>query len=242
MLKAVVLDDEPMSTKLLLHKLRGIGEDIEVVATYDDPETALPYINGHKPDVLFLDVDMPGMNGFQFLERLASFTFEVIFTTAHNTYTLEALRLSAVDYLLKPVSEEDLQAAIKRLKARMHTKNVRAKKETGNLFSQKRISLATVEGIYLVEKANVIRIEAMSNYCTFYLTENKKIVVSKTLKEYESSLANDCFVRVNRSAIINLNYVNRYRKGNGGTVEMADGMEIEVSPQRKDELCALLFT
>lgn len=232
------MDDEPRGCKLLAHKLQYFESDISLVATFHDPEVALAEINSHKPDVLFLDVEMPGMNGFQFLERLSNFSFEVIFTTAYDSYTLEALRLSAVDYLLKPIAEEELGQAIGRLKSRVAQKSVA--KPTGE-FANKRLSLSTAEGVYFIEKSHIVRIEAMSNYCTFYLVEGRKIVVSKTLKEFEIALAADAFLRVNRSSMVNLHYISRYRKGNGGTLEMVDGMEIEVSPQRKDELMVLLF-
>lgn len=238
MLKAVILDDEPRGCKLLNHKLQYFKDDINLVATFHDPGVALTQINSHKPDVLFLDVEMPGMNGFQFLERVSNFSFEVIFTTAYDSYTLEALRLSAVDYLLKPIAEEELGQAIERLKSRVAQKSVA--KPIGE-FANKRLSLSTAEGVYFIEKSHIVRIEAMSNYCTFYLVEGRKIVVSKTLKEFEIALAADAFLRVNRSSMVNMHYINRYRKGNGGTLEMADGMEIEVSPQRKDELMVLLF-
>lgn len=127
-----------------------------------------------KPDVLFLDVEMPGMNGFQFLEQLGSFDFEAIFTTAHNSYTLEALHLSAVDYLLKPIDEEELKTAITRLRKRVVEKsNSRAlKKERGN---NNRLALTTAEGVYIVDKTNIIKIEAMSNYSVFILVDNKSI-------------------------------------------------------------------
>lgn len=240
MLKAVILDDEPRGCKLLTHKLQYFEADIVLVATFYDPEVALAEINSHKPDVLFLDVEMPGMNGFQFLERLAGFTFEVIFTTAYDSYTLDALRLSAVDYLLKPIADDELSQAVVRLKNRVAQKSVAPAKPAGE-FASKRLSLSTAEGVYFVDKSHIIRVEAMSNYCTFHLIEGKKIVVSKTLKEFERALSGDAFLRVNRSSMINLHYINRYRKGNGGTLEMADGIEIEVSPQRKDELMALLF-
>lgn len=240
MLKAIILDDEPRGSKLLSHKLQYFEDDIQLVAIYNDPTVALGDIAKHRPDVLFLDVEMPGMNGFQFLEQLPGFSFEVIFTTAYDSYTLEALRLSAVDYLLKPIADEELEQAVARLKKRLAEKTVVAPKPVGN-FVGKRLSLSTAEGVYFVEKANIIRIEAMSNYCTFYLAEGKKIVVSKTLKEYEIALTDDSFLRVNRSSMVNLNHINRYRKGNGGTLEMADGMEIEVSPQRKDALVEVLF-
>ncbi len=240
MLKAIILDDEPRGCKLLSHKLRYFGEAIELVATFHDPKVALTEIAAYKPDVLFLDIEMPGMNGFQFLESLSGFDFEVIFTTAYDSYTLEALRMSAVDYLLKPIADEELAEAIDRLKRRADVKKVGVSKSAQD-FASKRLPISTAEGVYFVDKAHIVRVEAMSNYCTFFLAEGKKIVVSKTLKEFEALLTDDAFMRVNRSSIVNLHYIGRYRKGNGGTLEMADGMEIEVSPQRKDELMAVLF-
>lgn len=243
MLNAIILDDEPRGCKLLSHKLQYFEEDIQLVATFHDPNVALEEIGSHELDVLFLDVEMPGMNGFQFLERLSEYNFEVIFTTAYDSYTLEALRLSAVDYLLKPIADEELGQAIARLKGRVRQKAMppapSAKAQPG--FASTRLSLSTAEGVYFVEKTHIIRIEAMSNYSTFYLIDGRKIVVSKTLKEFESALSGDAFLRVNRSSLVNIHYISRYRKGNGGTLEMADGMEVEVSPQRKEELMALLF-
>src|SRR5690606_20147551 len=198
MLKAAILDDELRGSKLLNYKLQDFQTDIQVVAVYNDPAVALSDIGKHRPDVLFLDVEMPGMNGFQFLERLSGFDFEVIFTTAYDSYTLEALRLSAVDYLLKPIVDEELALAITRLKKRLAEKTVVASKANRDFLS-KRLSLSTAEGVYFIEKANIIRIEAMSNYCTFYLAEGKKIVVSKTLKAFEEALSSDAFLRINRS-------------------------------------------
>ncbi|SEL50598.1 two component transcriptional regulator, LytTR family [Parapedobacter koreensis] len=241
MLKAVILDDEPHSSSLLRHKLQNIDAGIQVVAVFGDPAQALCEINAQQLDVLFLDVEMPGMNGFQFLERLGGFDFEVIFTTAHDSYTLEALRLSAVDYLLKPIGDEELEEAIARLKARTARKASIAPKPA-HAFASMRLSLSTAEGVHFIEKNQIIRIEAMSNYCTFYLAGGRKIMVSKTLKAFEAVLVGDAFVRVNRSSVVNLHYINRYRKGNGGTLELADGMEIEVSPQRKEALMAILFS
>jgi two-component system LytT family response regulator len=184
---------------------------------------------------------MPGLNGFQFLEKLGAFNFEVIFTTAYDTYTLEALRLSAVDYLLKPIDEEELHTAIFRLKKRV-ADNVKhtAIKPAGKPVSN-RLALPTAEGVYLIDKGSIIRVEAMSNYSTFYLSDNKKIVVSKTLKEYENVLQEDVFLRINRSVIVNLDYIVKYRKGDGGTLEMTDGTEVEVSSSRKESLMEKLF-
>lgn len=232
MLKAVILDDETRGSTLLSRKLELFKDELEIVGIFNDPYKAILKIVDLNPNVLFLDVEMPGLNGFQFLEKLGSFRFEVIFTTAYDTYTLEALRLSAVDYLLKPIDEDELRTAMFRLKKRMDNQTKKSHKI--DQVNHHRIALSTAEGVYLVDKTTIVRVEAMSNYSTFHLSDHKKIVVSKTLKEYESMLQDEAFLRINRSVIVNLNYVVKYRKGDGGTLEMSDGTEIEVSASRKD--------
>ncbi|RZL12482.1 MAG: response regulator transcription factor [Pedobacter sp.] len=240
MLKAAILDDEIKGSKLLSQKLAVFEDELQIVAIFNDAEKASIALLNSDIDVLFLDVEMPGLNGFQVLERLGTFNFEVIFTTAYDTYTLEALRLSAIDYLLKPVDEDDLQLAITRLKKRVAEKaSFKEIKKEGK--PKNRLALPTAEGVYIVDKATIIRVEAMSNYSVFLLTDHKKIVVSKTLKEYEAVLDDSNFMRINRSVIVNLDFVTKYRKGDGGTLELTDGAEIEVSPQKKELLIQRLF-
>jgi two-component system LytT family response regulator len=210
MLKAIILDDEIRGSNLLAHKLAQFAEVLEVAAIFDNPVKTLAAIRDINPDVVFLDVEMPGMNGFQFLETLGSFNFEIIFTTAYNHYTR--------------VAEKSLLSQEKAKKA-----------------PSARMALTTAEGIYLVDRYNIIRVEAMSNYSVFIISDSKKIVVSKTLKEYEHILDDEHFMRINRSVIVNLDYVVKYRKGDGGTLEFADGTEIEVSSLRKEELLRRLF-
>lgn len=240
MLRAVILDDEAKGSKLLSQKLSFFEDELQVVGIFNQPAKALDALWELKPDVLFLDVEMPGINGFQFLERLGSFDFEVIFTTAYDSYTLEALRLSVVDYLLKPIDEEELKNAITRLRKRVLEKaNAKTtKKEKSN---SNRLALTTAEGVYVVDKTNIIRVEAMSNYSVFILAGSKKIIVSRTLKEFEEVLDDEYFIRVSRSVIINLAYVVKYMKGNGGTIELSDGAEVEVSAQKKELLLQKLF-
>jgi len=240
MLKAVILDDEVRGSTLLNRKLEAFGEDLVVEAIFNDPFKALSKIVELDPHVLFLDVEMPGLNGFQFLEKLGAFNFQVIFTTAYDTYTLEALRLSAVDYLVKPIDEDELHTAIFRLKKRVADQS-KSVVVTAQRSSPNRIALSTAEGVYFVNKSSIMRVEAMSNYSTFYLEDQKKIIVSKTLKEYEGVLQDDYFLRINRSVIVNLNFVVKYRKGDGGTLEMNDGTEIEVSSSRKEALIQIMF-
>lgn len=240
-MKAAILDDEPRGSKLLHQKLQPFKDNLEVVSVFNDPKEALEKINQLAIDVLFLDVEMPGYNGFQFLEKLGEFNFEVIFTTAYNTYTLDALRLSAVDYLLKPIAEDELQNAIQRLQKRVIKKTTYPIEDQHKLFNRNKLALPTAEGVHLINKAHIIRIEALSNYSTFILSPHKKIMVSRTLKEYELLLTGQEFIRVNRSTIINLNHVVKYRRGDGGCVELIDGFEVEVSPNKKEELLARLF-
>jgi two-component system LytT family response regulator len=240
MLRAAILDDEIKGSKLLAHKLDAFENELQVVAVFNDAEAASTALSKLDIDVLFLDVEMPGLNGFQVLERLGTFNFEVIFTTAYDTYTLDALRLSAVDYLLKPVDEDELKLAITRLKKRAAEKAI-SKDVKREEKPKNRLALPTAEGVYIIDKANIIRVEAMSNYSVFMLADHKKIVVSKTLKEYETVLDDDQFMRVNRSVIVNLDFVVKYRKGDGGTLELSDGSEIEVSPQKKETLLQKLF-
>lgn len=240
MIKAVILDDEVRGSKLLHKKLEAYSNEVSIAAVFNSPYQALEQMNGLEPDVLFLDVEMPGLNGFQFLENLGAFGFEVIFVTAYDAYTLDALRVSALDYLMKPVDEDDLKTAINRLQLKIAQKKASAK-SAAPAVTGTRIALPTSEGVHLVKKTDIIRIEAMNNYSTFYLLDSKKIVISKTLKEYEQTLTDAFFFRVNRSCIVNLEYVVKYRKGDGGTLELQDGKEIEVSPQRKEELLQKLF-
>jgi len=240
MLKAVILDDEVRGSKLLAHKLDVFENELQVVGIFNDPLLAVDAILSLEIDVLFLDVEMPGINGFQVLERLGTFNFEVIFTTAYDSYTLEALRLSAVDYLMKPVDEDELKTAVARLKKRVEEKTTH-KVSLPEKKSKNKLALPTAEGIYLIDKINIVRVEAMSNYSVFILADAKKIVVSKTLKEYEPVLDDAQFMRINRSVIVNLDYVVKYRKGDGGTLELSDGSEIEVSAQKKESLLQRLF-
>ncbi|GGE07619.1 MULTISPECIES: LytR/AlgR family response regulator transcription factor [Sphingobacterium] len=243
MIKAVILDDEIRGSGLLQHKLQEFQELLQVEAVFNDPQEALIELPKIECDILFLDVEMPFMNGFEFLEKLGQFEFEVIFVTAYNIYTLDALKANALDYLLKPVNNEELRKAMVKLELRISQK-VKLKKADSNEnhLHTSRIALPTAEGIHLVRKDDILRIEAMSNYSIFYLNNLSKIIVSRTLKEFEMLLENTQLFRVNRSVIVNLDYVVKYRKGEGGTVELEDGSEIEVSPNKKKQLMDRLFT
>lgn len=238
MLKAVILDDELVGSQALEEKLQSHKDQLEVLAVFNDPLEALANIHQLSFDVLFLDIEMPFLNGFTFLEKLGSFHFEVVFVTAYNSYTLNALRLHVFDYLLKPVDEDELTETIKQLVDRVAEKKSPSISTTNNqLFLSNRIALSTLKGIHIIKHENIFRIEATGNYSNFYLIDSTKIVVSKTLRDFEVLLNNyPNFLRVNRSVIVNLEYVSRYRKGEGGTLLLTNGTEIEVSLSKKEEL------
>lgn len=243
MIRAVILDDELKASSLLQHKLQEFSKILDVVSVFNEPTKALTCIVELQPDVLFLDVEMPIMNGFQFLESLGQFDFEVIFVTAYNIYTLDALRANALDYLLKPVDHDELEKAIRKLEKRIHGKRELRKMDAQSLrINTSRIALPTAEGIHLIKRADILRVEAMSNYSVFYLINQPKIIVSKTLKEFELVLDNLNFFRINRGVIVNLDYVVKYRKGDGGQLETIDGAELEVSSSKKQLLMDRLFS
>lgn len=240
-IRAAILDDEIKGSSLLEHKIHALEEAIEVVKVYNIPQQTLADIQSLELDVLFLDVEMPGINGFEFLEQLGSFSFEVIFVTAYNAYAIEALRANALDYLLKPVQPSELEQAVQKLKNKIALKRNSLNSPRSTLCNS-RLSLPTAEGIYFVKKCDILKIEATSNYSVFHLANSSnKIIVSKTLKEYESLLDDEDFVRVNRSVIINLNYIVRYKRGDGGTLEMEDGSQVNVSSAKRYQLMAKLF-
>jgi two-component system LytT family response regulator len=249
MIKVVLVDDEPQSCKSLAIKLNDVAEDIEIIATYNDPEEAVTGIRKMKPAVVFLDIEMPGMNGFQLLEKMEEFDFEVIFVTAYNEYVLNALRISALDYLLKPVDSEELKNTLIRLRKKISMQeNAQQTKKQLELLGDtlkdqsapKRLALATSQGIVFLRINEIIRIEALSNYSTFYLISKQKIMVSKTLKEFEALLTMQNFFRINRSCIVNTDYIVKYKNEDGGMLELQDGSEVGVGPHRKTELIELL--
>jgi two-component system, LytTR family, response regulator len=249
MIRVVLVDDEVQSCKSLAIKLKDIAEDIEIAGSFHHPDKAIPGIRKLKPAVVFLDIEMPGMNGFQMLEKMEEFDFEVIFVTAYDEYTLNALRISALDYLLKPVDTEDLKNALTRLRKKISMReNSSQTKEQLELLGDtlkeqhapKRLALATLQGIVFLKINEIIRVEALSNYSTFYLINKQKIMVSKTLKEFEPILTMQNFFRVNRSCIVNTDYIIKYKHEDGGVLELQDGSEVGVGPNRKNELVELL--
>ena len=241
MIRAIIVDDEQNSSEVLEILLKESCTQVQILANYHSAELALTGIPKLKPDLLFLDIEMPNMNGFQLLEKLPNKDFEVIFTTSYDQYAIKAFKFSALDYLLKPIDRLELQQAVGKL-ARPSQHNL---SEQLSILMQRisqppsaiqKIALPTMQRLELVPVSSIISCTSNNNYTEFILSDKRKILVSRTLKDVEEMLQDYSFVRVHNSHIVNLNDVTRYIKGEGGYLIMSDGSTIDVSRGRKELL------
>ncbi len=244
-IKAILIDDELNSLQNLQQKLEGFCPDVSIVAITQKPEEGLSLIKQHQPDVVFLDIEMPRMSGFRMLEELGEYDFDIIFTTAYNHYSIDAIRISAFDYLVKPIGIEDLQQAVERLSKTLNKQtkekiDILKKSLSDNRNQDDKIAISTSEGIEFIPIKNIIHIESKSNYSKIYLTENKTITVTKILKDFEEMLIPYNFYRVHNSHLINLNYIHKYIRSQGGHVMLQDGTLIDISRRKKEEFLKMI--
>lgn len=238
MKKAVIIDDENRTRDLIAKMINSFGLDIEAIPAGENVQSGIKAIEEHQPDIVFLDIQMPDGTGFDLLKAVPNKNFEVIFITAHEEFAIKAIKFSALDYILKPVDPEELRNAVENALKTMDEKRDERQFEAlqNNISPQqkRRLVLKTQESVHVVDLDQIIRCESDRNYTSFYLTENRKILVSKTLKEFETLLIGYNFIRVQQSHLINLDYVDRYNKGNGGSVVMRDGSEVPLSPAKRE--------
>jgi len=238
-IRAIVVEDEPNNRDNLLELLKKYCPDVDVIATAHSGSSGIDAILKHQPDLVFLDVEMPDGNGFDVLEKTTSVKFEVVFTTAFDHYALQAFKFCALDYLLKPIDIAELIAAIDKVKKLPPEHSSRDQFEAlahnfNNVQLQsKKIALPTRDGLIFVALTEIIRCESDGPYTTFHLT-NGSVMVSKSIGEYQELLEGYNFYRVHQSHIINLNCVNKYIKGEGGNLIMADDTKIPVSRRKKE--------
>ena len=247
MLKAIIIDDEQHCVDVLSAMLtKKFATEIELTGTASRAASGKQLIASKKPDLVFLDVEMPNETGLDLLMSLDKIDFEVIFTTAHQHYALKAIKLNALDYLLKPFSVEELEEAIEKCKQKIYNSfNTEALKSLiGNLKSPgtetKKIGLPTGNGIRFVNIKEISHIESENNYSHFFFTDKTKLVVSKTLKEFEELLEGYNFFRIHNSHLINLAYVQSFLQKDGDYIILTDGSKLEVSRRRKAELLEIL--
>ena len=237
-LKTIIVDDEPDSIKLLELQLAQHCPDIEIAGTYTSSVKALPAIEKLQPDLLFLDIEMPVMNGFELLEKILHLPFSVVFITAYNQYALKAFRFNAVDYLVKPVDAEDLIQAVAKATKRVKPTPAQLLQMQKQLRGEPatRIAIPGQQGgISFIDLNDIIYSEASNNYSKLILTDGNRFLISKTLKDVQEVLEEEHFLRVHRQFIINLNHVKHFNR-NEGVLTMDNGDHIPIARNQKEKL------
>ena len=240
-MRAIIVDDEPDGI-ITLNKMLSLScKQVEVVALCTDAEEGKLKIRELTPDLIFLDIQMPGKTGFELLAELDTDNMDVIFVTAHNQYMLQALQFSATDYLLKPIDEDRLTEAIRRVEKRQHGKggsqNVEAllyNLQKAGSPKEMKLCIPTFKGFAILKLEDIILCEAEKNYTIIHLKDKKNIIVSRPLLEYENILEGTTFLRIHRTFLINLQHVTEYHRGEGGVIIMSNGEEVEISRRKKD--------
>lgn len=245
MITAIIVDDEPKSRDVLKTLLNRFCPEVEILAQAGSIQEAAELVRMHNPELVFLDIEMPGGNGLQLLESGGTGDAEVIFVTSYAHYAIPALRLSAVDYLLKPIEVEDLRAAVDRVSERKRNKvngNLQVLRENlGQGEMLQKIAIPGMQDVRFVKVNDIIRIEGDSNYSFIYVDGGEKIHSSRTLGDYEELLtSHQNFFRVHKTHLVNLNHVVKLIKTEGGYLEMKDGSQVEISRRRKTEVLQLL--
>lgn len=244
MLEAVLIDDEIKALQSLTWELTNFSNEIKVIASFTDPFEALDYLEKNKPDCLFLDIEMPMMDGFQFIQKIKHKDFPVIITTAYNQYAIKALKNEAIDYLLKPIDTDDLNDTIIKIK-KYNVKNNTSHqleevlKNFNVNATEKRITLNTDGKLLFLRSDEILYAESDGNYSTIFLENGKKIVLTKKLKDINEILPSDRFFRVHNSYIINLNKIKEFIKTDGYVV-LSSNHKIPVSRQKKSSFLDML--
>ena len=245
MIKCVLVDDETNALEMMEWLLKTYCPQAEIVAMCNTAEKGIEAINSHKPDVVFLDIEMPRMNGFDMLEQVKNLTFDIVFCTAYDQFAIKAFKYAALNYLLKPVDPDDLKATMQRVEE----KRPALSKEQFALLLQHinrppkatpaRIALTTGEGLIFVATGDILYCRAESNYTNVVLTGGRKIMVSRVLKELDETLSGADFYRVHSSFLININHVKKFIRGEGGYIVMDNDENITLSRSRRQEFMEL---
>ena len=236
MIRAIIVDDEKHAVATLAWKIDKFCPDVKVVKQFTDSMEALEYLEGNRPDILFLDIEMPRLNGFELLAELSQpLDFEVIFITAYDEFGIKAVKANAMDYLLKPVQNQELKAAIEKFNQKS---NEPTSSDISSSSSQK-IALATKESIEFVDASDIIMCVAESNYTMIYMIGDRKKLLSKTLKDVDQWISKHGFYRSHLSHLVNISHIKEYVRQDGGYLMMSNGMHAPVARNRKENLLKL---
>src|SRR5579863_1301039 len=245
MIKTILIDDEPRGLNALHRLLELYCPDLRIIGEYSDTTNAIQQIQLLEPDLLFLDIAMPDRDGFDLLNELSPIRFEIIFVTAHNEYTIQAFKYSAVDYLLKPLEEDLLIEAVRRAAQRINSKASANQVETFLYNLQKlqtpaemKLCIPDMKGFRVIDIADIIYCESESSYTIFHLQTGQTITASKSIMEYELLLEHSGFCRIHKSFLVNLRHIREYIRGEGGSVMLTNDKTIEVSRRKKEVFIA----
>lgn len=244
MIEAVIVDDEIKALQSLSWELTNFSDEIHVEASFTDPFEALTYLEHNTPDCLFLDIEMPTMDGFQFIQKLKNKDFPVVITTAYNQYAIKALKNEAIDYLLKPIDTDDLKDTITKIK-KFNARHYTADKLEKILLNfntnsiHRKITFNTDGKLIFLEANDILYVESDGNYSTVYLTDGQKIVLTRKLKEVHELLPSETFFRIHNSYVINLTKIKEFLKTDGYVV-LSSNHKIPVSRQKKSGFLDML--
>jgi len=243
-INSIIVDDEKNGRENLAGLIREFCPQLRIVAEANSVAQAISGIQQHQPQLVFLDIEMPGGNGFQLLEHFKDFPFEVIFVTAYDNYALKAIRFSASDYILKPINVNELIAAVDKVSQRISQQheNERIRQLYQNTIhpSNPKIGLPNGDRVEFVEVKSIIRCLGESNYTTIYFTNRKPLLVAKTLIEFEELLGDYQFTRVHKAHLVNLQHVTSFTKNDGGILYLSNGDSVAISRRRKEFTLAQL--
>jgi two-component system LytT family response regulator len=239
MLKAILIDDEPDCIRLLSLQLKEHCPQVQILGQYTSSEESLHAIQTQEPDVVFLDIEMPEMNGFTLLEQLDEIPFSLIFVTAYNEFALKAFRFSALDYLLKPLDTHELQEAVRKAEKRQRIDQRQLDMLRSQLQGRhhpQKIAVPHQSGVVFVELKDLVYCEADSNYTRLFLTNGKQYLLSKTLRDVQQVLEERNFLRVHRQYLVNLDHIKMYHKGEAAYLVMQGDTNIPVAKNQKERL------
>lgn len=246
MITSIIIDDEDGGRKSLSNLLRDNCPNVKIIAMADSVKHGLEAIHKFNPELVFLDIQLRNENGFDLLKKVGSIDFDVIFVTAYDKYAVKAFKFSALDYLLKPIDIDELKNAIHKVEEKKSSKSSDDKFDVFlqnqkfiNSAAQK-IALPTSDGLIFIQVSDVIRCESDDNYTNFILRDGKKILVSRTIKEFEELLADFNFFRIHQSYLINMEEVVKFVRDEGGYIVMSDNSKIPISRRKKEELMTRL--
>jgi two-component system LytT family response regulator len=241
MLKTIIVDDEPYCCESLNTLLERYCPEVKIAAICNSGKAALTEIPIQNPNLVFLDIEMPYMNGFELIERLPLINFDLVFTTSYDQYAIKAIKFSALDYLLKPIDREELKKTVAKVVQKQQPPlpqqlEILLQKLHQPAYNNQKIAIPTMEGLQMIQIDSIIFCASDSNYTNLYLKNSQKITASRTLKEIEELLEGRSFIRVHNSYLVNLNEIHKYVKGEGGYLIMSDETCVDISRSRKEML------